>query len=196
MEETSVPNVGQAIRSFREERKFSLRDLSERCGLSINAISKIERSDASPTVASLHKLASALGVHITDFFTDKPNMTTVYTPKYNTMRIQGDGTLIEGLGSGLPNQKLEPFRMSIEPKMSNNSDPVSHSGEEFVHCLDGELEYIVGNQKYHLKPGDSLLFKASQSHSWNNNGEKAAKIILIFEIDQNHPLPHHLLNEE
>jgi transcriptional regulator with XRE-family HTH domain len=194
-EETNTPKVGQAIRSIREGQKLSLRDLSDLCGLSINAISKIEREEASPTVASLHKLASALGVHIIYFFTEKPNEITSYTPRHKTMRIQGDGLLIEGLGSGIPNQKLEPFRMSIGPGVGTTSDPVSHSGEEFVHCFDGELEFIVGNQKYLLRSGDSLLFKASQPHSWHNNSPKAAKIIMVFEIDQTQSLPHRLLNE-
>lgn len=195
MNTANVPYVGTAIRTLREGQQLSLRDLSQQCGLSVNAISKIERSEASPTVASLHKISIALGVHITDFFTEKPNQTVVFTPRSNAMRIQGDGLLIEGLGSGIQNQNLEPFRMAIEPGVSTTSDPVAHSGEEFVHCIDGELEYIIGSQKYLLKPGDSLLFKASQPHSWQNSGKKTARIIILFEIDQTQPLPHRLPND-
>jgi transcriptional regulator with XRE-family HTH domain len=192
MADTSMPNVGQAIRTLREQHKFSLRDLSERCGLSANAISKIEHGETSPTVASLHKLASALEVHITDIFTENPNQSIVFTPQYNTMRIRGDGILIEGLGSGLPNQKLEPFRMVIEPGTSTTADPASHSGDEFIHCLEGELEYIIGNESFTLTAGDSLVFKASQPHSWRNNGADPVKFLLVFETDQTQPVPHRL----
>ena len=190
MSDTPIPNAGQAIRSLRERQKLSLRDLSESCGLSINAISKIERGENSPTVASLHKLASALGVHITSFFTEEPDQTTVFTQKTNTMRIRGNGILIEGLGSGIPNQKLEPFRMTIEPGADNFNDPAAHSGEEFVHCIEGELEYLVGGKSYTLKSGDSLVLKAAQPHSWRNNGKKPATILLVFETDQGQPVPH------
>lgn len=195
MNTANVPYVGRAIRTLREGQQLSLRDLSQQCGLSVNAISKIERSEASPTVASLHKISIALGVHITDFFTEKPNQTVVFTPRLNAMRIQGNGLLIEQLGNGIQNQNLEPFRMVIEPGVGNTSDPAAHSGEEFVHCIEGELEYHVSNHKYLLKPGDSLLFKASQPHSWQNRSNKTAKIITLFEIDQSQPLPHRLLNE-
>jgi len=68
MEDSSEFHVGLAIRSLREGKNLSLRQISQASGLSINAISKIERGDNSPTVASLHKIASALGVHITDLF--------------------------------------------------------------------------------------------------------------------------------
>jgi transcriptional regulator with XRE-family HTH domain len=195
MSDANIPYVGHAIRSFREAQKLSLRDLSRQCGLSITAISKIERGEASPTVASLHKISTALGVHITDFFTKQPNQTIVFTPRLNAMRIQGDGLLIEGLGSGIQNQKLEPFRMAIEPGVRTTSDPASHSGEEFVHCMEGDLEIHVGNQIFQLKPGDSLLFKASQPHSWQNNGKILAIILLVFESDHTQPVAHRLYNE-
>lgn len=61
-------NVGQRIRRLREQRQLSLRALARLCGLSTNAISLIERGENSPTVSSLHALATALGVSITDFF--------------------------------------------------------------------------------------------------------------------------------
>jgi transcriptional regulator with XRE-family HTH domain len=195
MEDISAPYVGQAIRSLREGKNRSLRDISQECGLSINAISKIERGDNSPTVASLQKISFALGVHITDFFTESPIQATIYTPKQNAMHIQGDGFLIAGLGNGMPNQKLEPFRITIEPGVGTTTDPASHSGEEFVHCVEGELKYHVGNQQYLLKPGDSLLYKASQPHCWQNDSQKKATIIMVFEIDLTQSLPHRLLNE-
>lgn len=194
MADTKVPNVGQAIRNLREQHKFSLRDLSERCGLSANAISKIEHGETSPTVASLHKLASALEVHITDIFTERSDQSIIFTPHNHTTRIQGDDILIEGLGSGLPNQKLEPFRMVIDPGASSTSDPASHSGDEFIHCLEGKLEYIIGNVSFTLTAGDSLVFKASQPHSWRNNGTAPVKFLLVFETDQTQPVPHRLFN--
>ena len=195
MEDTSALNVGQAIRFLREGRNQSLRDLSQVCGLSVNAISKIERGDNSPTVASLQKISSALGVQVTDFFTERPNQATIFTPRQNAMRIQGDGFMIAGLGNGMPNQKLEPFRITIEPGVGTTTDPASHSGEEFVHCVEGNLKYLVGKQQYLLKPGDSLLYKASQPHSWQNDSQEKATIIMVFEIDLAKSLPHRLRNE-
>ena len=94
MEDTSSLNVGLAIRFLRGGKNQSLRDLSQACGLSVNAISKIERGDNSPTVASLQKISSALGVQVTDFFTESPNQATIFTPRQNAMLIQGDGFMI------------------------------------------------------------------------------------------------------
>ena len=186
------PTVGHMVRSLRGKKKLSLRALSELSGLSINAISKIERGDNSPTVASLHQLASALEVHITDLFQQDIHQVSVFVKANNTTNVKGQGLIIESLGSGLPNQQLEPFKMIIEPNEETISDPVSHSGEEFIYCLKGKLEYIVGESSFVLEPGDRLLFKASQPHSWRNPGPETAEVILVLETDHLKPLPHKL----
>ncbi len=186
------PNVGETIRSIRDKKNLSLRLLSKLSGLSANAISKIERGENSPTVSSLHSLAAALGMTITEFFNTKTHNIVVKIDKENTMRIQGNGMIMEGLGGGLSHQQFEPFLMSIDPGKSNMNDPAIHSGEEFIHCLEGIIEYKVGDQKFQLHPGDNLHFKASEIHYWHNPGSNPAKFLLIFQTDHTQPVPHRI----
>lgn len=190
MSDLKEPNVGHTIRILRNDQGLSLRDLSERCGLSINAISKIERGENSPTVSSLHQLASALGIHITDFFRQEIHQFAVFVKAEESTILKSDGITIESLGRGLPNQQLEPFKMIVAPHSGNIAEPVSHSGEEFIYCLSGKLEYFVGSETFILEPGDRLLFKANQPHCWRNLGEESAEVILILETDRGQPLPH------
>ena len=58
-----MPYVGSKLKELREHNALTQRDLSERTGLSINAISKIERDAASARLSTVRKLADALGVH-------------------------------------------------------------------------------------------------------------------------------------
>ena len=39
-----------------------------------------------------------------------------------------------------------------------------HAGTEFIYMLTGEVVYRHGDQTYHLKPGDSLLFDSTALH--------------------------------
>jgi transcriptional regulator with XRE-family HTH domain len=186
------PEVGQTIRELRNEQNLSLRDLADLSGLSVNAISKIERGENSPTVASLHQLASALGVQITDLFRQEIHQFAVFVKSEEAKELRSNGITIESLGRGLPNQQLEPFKMIVSPNSGNTSEPVSHPGEEFVQCLTGRLEYLVGDESFILEPGDRLLFKANQPHSWRNLGDEPAEVILVLETDRGQPLPHKL----
>jgi transcriptional regulator with XRE-family HTH domain len=176
-----VPNVGPRIRTLRERRAHSLRALAERCNLSINAISLIERGENSPTVSSLHRLATALGVKITDFFEDPREHAVVYVKHDQRLVTQVNGLLMESLGIGLHNQQLEPFMVTVEPGAGDDGESIVHPGQEFVFCLAGEIQYEIRGQAYWLKPEDSLLFDATQPHCFRNVGGSPAQVLLVFQ---------------
>ncbi len=180
MELTQEPHVGLRLRALRDQRRLSLRALAEQCGLSINAISQIERGESSPTVTSLHRLASALNVPITEFFQDDRKQSVIYVRRNRGLRTQNNGIAMESLGIGLTFQQLEPFRLWIEPGVGNVDDPIAHSGEEFVHCLDGEIDYVVGDRLYQLRQGDSLLFEAIQQHAYRNSSNQPALLLVVY----------------
>jgi transcriptional regulator with XRE-family HTH domain len=178
------PNVGLRIRRLRERQGLSLRALAGRSGLSINAISLIERGENSPTVSSLHLLATALGVPITDFFEAEHEQVTVHVKPEHRLRSYTNGIKMESLGIGLRNQQLEPFLMTVEPGAGDIDMPITHPGEEFVHCLKGEIEYCVGDQRYELEVGDSLLFQATQPHCFHNGSGLPAVFLMVFQAGE------------
>jgi transcriptional regulator with XRE-family HTH domain len=181
MNESIAPNVGPRIRAIREKMGLSLRALAERSNLSANAISLIERGENSPTVSSLHLLATALGVEITDFFEEAREQSVVFVKARQRLRTQTSGLMMESLGIGLPNQQMEPFLMTVSPGTENMSEPIVHPGQEFVCCLEGAIDYVVGDQSYHLLTGDSLLFEATQPHRFCAVGESSAKVLVVFQ---------------
>ena len=178
--EPSNLNVGQRIRTIREQQGLSLRALAEASGLSLNAISMIERGENSPTVSSLHQLATALGVSITTFFEDEQEQAVVFVNPSTRLRSEANGVILESLGIGLYQQHLEPFLITIAPGAGNFDQAVNHAGEEFVYCLQGEVEYYIGARRYLLQAGSSLLFQATLSHCFRNVGETPAQLIMLF----------------
>ncbi len=173
--------AGQRIRELRTKAGLSLRALAELSGLSTNAISLIERGDNSPTVSSLHNLATALAVPITAFFEQNADGQVIHLKKNHRPVSETAGVKMENLGSGLPNQQLEPFLMSIAPGGSSTSTQITHSGEELVYVLKGALVSIINDKEYQLKEGDSLLFLASQPHIYRNETKQAAQILIVFQ---------------
>ena len=69
--------VGQRLRALRQERNLLQRELAEAAGLSLNAVSLIERDQTSPTVATLERLAQALDVPVVALFSEPAPVTTV-----------------------------------------------------------------------------------------------------------------------
>jgi len=174
------PDVGKRVRALRERQGLSLRALSRRSGLSLNAISLIERGTNSPTVSSLHLLADGLKVPITDFFQDGSQQAVIFLKPEERLRTEASGIILESLGTGLRNQQTGPFLISIEPGSGNINQPVTHGGEEFVYCLQGEFAYKVGERVYLLETGCSLLFNANLPHGITNKSEKPARLLMVF----------------
>ena len=87
---------------------------------------------------------------------------------------------MENLVEGLSGQCMEPFLVTLQPGAGTGADPAVHLGEEFVFCLEGEVEYRVAGQAYQLEAGDSLMFQANQPHCWCNLGHAPARLLLVF----------------
>lgn len=65
-------NIAVRIREFREEQGLSMRKLAERSGLSQSFISSIEAGKKQPTLDSLLKLSSGLGISLIDLLGGDP----------------------------------------------------------------------------------------------------------------------------
>lgn len=58
--------ISNNVRNRRLDLRMTQKDLAEKCGLSTNYISRIERAEVSPTVDTLEKLTKALKVDSSD----------------------------------------------------------------------------------------------------------------------------------
>lgn len=62
MTSRSMKAISTNVRNKRLDLRMTQKDLAEKCGLSTNYISRIERSEVSPTIDTLEKLTKALKV--------------------------------------------------------------------------------------------------------------------------------------
>lgn len=194
MTEETPPDVGRRVRAIREQRGLSLRALAERSDLSVNAVSLIERGQTSPTVATLHRLAAALGVRIVDLFGEQEEARAVFVRAGERRETRTAGTVVESLAAGLTAQRIEPFLVTLEPSAGSGLEPITHTGQEFVYGISGRVDYTVNGHTYALQAGDALLFDASVPHYWCNPTWERAQFLLIFEAEEGRgaPLLSHL----
>ncbi len=87
---------------------------------------------------------------------------------------------MESLAEGLTGSGIEIFLVTLEPGAGVDGEMIVHMGEEFVFCLEGEIEYHVGGQLYQLVAGDSLIFLAHHPHCWCNPGDRTARLLLVL----------------
>ena len=174
-------NIGERLRELREARNISMRALAARSGLSANALSMIERGRASPSVSTLYKLADALGISITSFFGTEAEKKQVVFLKANARpHVSFTRGVFEGLGGEQFAGRIEPFLLTLESSANSGPRSMAHTGQEFVFCLRGMLEYQVERQIFQLSAGDSLLFAAHLKHRWKNIGTTVVTALIII----------------
>src|ERR1700709_2309948 len=65
--ERTVSALGAKLAAARAERGWSLAELARRAGVSTASVHKIEKSGMTPTIATLMKIAAALGTSVSYF---------------------------------------------------------------------------------------------------------------------------------
>ena len=177
-----LSSVGEKLRNLRKEQGLSQRGLAAEADVSANAISLIERSEISPSVATLHRLATALQVKIGYFFEgESPQTNLVYIKARDRSSLTSKGVVIASIGNRLQSQEIEPFFITITPGAEGSRRPVIHTGHEFVCCLRGVVEYEVDEKVYLLEEGDCLFFEAELPHHWQNPTTEKAEMLLILQ---------------
>ena len=193
--DTVSVDVGNRLRALRELRKVSMRTLAQNSWLSANALSMIERGRASPSVSTLCRLADALGVPITDFFSAETiRQRIVFIKADERARMPFLRGIWEGLGGEQFTGRITPFMLTLEPGGGSGPADMIHTGHEFVFCMHGHLEYLVETQIYLLEAGDSLLFEAHLKHRWHNPGDSVTSALIIISdyADGDRPGPMHV----
>src|SRR6266576_6281838 len=64
----SEVDVGERLRAIRSLRRATLRTIADRAGVSESFLSQVERGRASASIASLRRIAGALGVTVAELF--------------------------------------------------------------------------------------------------------------------------------
>ncbi|PWH16012.1 MAG: cupin [Anaerolineae bacterium] len=179
--------IGTRIKNLRIERKLSLHAVSKVSGISVNALSRIERNVSLPSISTLHKIAEALNVSITHFFQDRVcQKKVIFCKRDQNIQIPFLRGAWQGLACEQFSGGIQPFLLTLEAGGGSGRFMMLHSGNEFVYCLEGQLEYEVEQERYLLEAGDTLLFLGHQKHRWRNAGKGPCRaLIVLFDVPEN-----------
>jgi transcriptional regulator with XRE-family HTH domain len=174
-------DVGGRLRSLRDERKLSIRALAQQSGLSVNTLSLIENGKSSPSISTLHQIATALEIPMAAFFdSGEPIRQVVYLKAKKRPRVLFEYGLLESLGVGLIDATLDPFIVTLEPDASSRQQLITHTGCELVLCLRGRIACSVDAQRYVLEEGDSIMFESHLPHLWQNMTAEPSRLLLVL----------------
>jgi XRE family transcriptional regulator, regulator of sulfur utilization len=169
---------GTRIRELREAMDLSLRDLSERSGVSAPMLSQVERGETSPTLSVAERIAGGLELTRLD---ETDGVSVVRAGE----RRHGGGSRhgYEVLTPPLPGLRAEVSLHSLQPGASTAEpdDPPMHEpgSRETAIVVDGPLRFVCAGRVHPLDTGDSVTFDADLSHHFENPGPADARFYAV-----------------
>src|SRR5262245_12270504 len=174
--------IGRRLRSARDGAGLTLAEVARRAGVSEGFLSKLERGQASASIANLLQLADALGLGLHELFaggtTPAKTRVAIHRGQQPALEeVAATGYRWRSLGGGAPLDRMEVFHL-VFPAKTRMETMVSHAGQEHLYVLSGEIRFVVGDTEYRLKAGDGIFIDSRQPHRAENAGRRKAHVLM------------------
>ncbi|MGB3222864.1 MAG: helix-turn-helix domain-containing protein [Desulforhopalus sp.] len=176
--------IGAKVRQIRKGFGITLDALTMRTGLSTGYLSKIERGVSSPPIATLSRIASVLGISLSDFFRDFEetiNISIILPEERKSLTKDNDsfGYHYESLAHKRHNKLMEPFLITVSPNCPDERMFV-HNGEEMLYLIKGSIEMKYGEESYAVSTaGTCIYIDSSIPHRVNCVGNDEAQLLVV-----------------
>jgi transcriptional regulator with XRE-family HTH domain len=173
--------IGAGLRRARRRAGLTLRAVAESAGVTESFLSQVERDVASPSIATLRRVAVALGLSIGEILDQVgPHGQLVRAAERRVVTYPGlaarDEFLTDGTGA-----RLQVILSIIEPGGGTGAEAYAHeSDEECLLVLEGSLDLWVGEEQYRLEVGDAIRYSSRVPHRNQNPGPGQARVLFVL----------------
>ena len=175
-----APDIGNKLKSLRQQRNLTQEELADRCELSKGFISQVERNLASPSIATLTDMLECLGSSLKEFFSGFDEDKYVFSGE--DMFVKEDASQLKGSITWLiPDAKKNRMEPILIEMGAGGESPLlpPHEGEEFGYVLSGSVYLVTGSSRLRVKTGCSFCIHPREDHHLINAGKTKAKVLWV-----------------
>jgi quercetin dioxygenase-like cupin family protein len=175
-----LAGLGARLRFLRNQKRWTLEQLSARTDLSEPFLSRLESGRRQPSLAALLTLARAYAMPLAALLGELPPATSplVVIRAGSSSEHHANGLQYRVVSGNDPNVNLHALHVTI-PAQREREDFYSHSGEEWLYVIAGRLRLIFEDVEHLLKPGDSAHFEARTPHRLASSGSRGAEVVIV-----------------
>lgn len=177
--------IARRVRAARTARGWSLDVLAGHAGVSKGMLVQIEQGRSNPSIATLVRVANALGVGV-------PKLLEAATPaSVRVARVADASALWEGpdggaarLLGGFPDRRsgedlAEIWRWSLAPGEAYDAEAHQAGTREALYVTVGSLIVEIDGEAHRVEAEEVLFFRAERSHRYVNAGDRAAEFVML-----------------
>lgn len=176
--ERDLQTIGRRIRERRRSLGMTLVQLAEAAGLSHPFLSQLERAKARPSLASLQRVAQALGTSQLELMVGPSAGSGPVEVVDRAGGAQGPfgGGQARLLAHG--DDRLLP--MEFTGSGTRPGDFYLHAAAELLYVLEGVVVVDLGEHgTYRLRTGDSVHYSGGVPHRWYSGGPDRFRLVVV-----------------
>jgi transcriptional regulator with XRE-family HTH domain len=168
--------LGGLIRALRQQHGWTLRQMSERVGIPLSTLAKVEQDKLSLTYDKLQQFTSRLGMTLAEFLAHESTAAAspVVTARrslgspVNSVNVATPNYDYEYLCADLREKRMVPILSRIRAhSLDEFGKLVRHQGEEFIYVLEGSIEvYLQFYTPVTLTAGQSIYIDSTMGHAY------------------------------
>lgn len=171
--------VGAKLRATRHAQGLTIDQLAEASGLTKGFLSRVERDETSPSVASLVSICQVLSLPVGALF-DAPEREVIPLASAPLINMGGSGAT-ERLLTPRTESRVQILRSVLQPGSSGGDDLYTINCEvEIVHVLRGQVGLRFASSTLELVAGDTFSFPGTEPHSWSNPSIDEAEMLWVI----------------
>lgn len=175
--EATELDIGARLRSVREKAGLSQRELAKKAGVTHSTISLIEQEAHAPSLASLHRILSAIPIAMADFFALPSSQQNVLFNDAADLAVVTRGEAdLRVLAAERREKSLQMFIERYQPGAGTGDEPITHDGETAAVVLRGTIEVRIGDVTRTLRRGGGYQIIGKQPYMLRNIGKSVAVV--------------------
>jgi len=174
--------IGEKLEAVRVAKKMSLTELSEKSGVQMATLSRIENKKMVGTLECHIQIAKALGIDVTELYKGLTQQNAIIDfgqDKNLDVFTHSEAASFEILTKNIMNKRMMPTLIKIEAGGKTNKEQNSGGSEKFIFILDGHVQIDINSQVFELRKYNTLYFDSSLPHFYKNTGKATAKLICV-----------------
>jgi transcriptional regulator with XRE-family HTH domain len=171
--------IGAKLRSTRIAQGLTLARVAESSGLSKGFLSRVERDETSPSVATLVQLCQVLSLPVGALFAE-PEVQRITRADAPHINLGGVG-VSELLMSPRGESRVQLIRSTLEPGAHGGHELYTVNCDvEVLHVITGAVTVRFADRSVRLETGDALTFPGREPHSWHAEDDAAAEVCWVL----------------
>jgi transcriptional regulator with XRE-family HTH domain len=174
--------VGATVRALREKAGLSMRALAASAGVSQPFLSQVERGVSAPSMSTVYRLASALGVVPGDLLPTLPPdpVTVVRASEGQFLPVTEHVEAARGrILMSQSDRMLELIEYRIEPGQYLE-EWFESEGEMALYVVQGTLDIeLQGHRSWRLRSGDLIYHPGMVLHRWLLVDDRPVQVLLV-----------------